>query len=279
MLKFPKFLPFIFIGALAAGATQKSIDKNSRPECEFVVNGIQYELVPLADYSGQLTAVYGNGKLAFITEFDDWADCEYAAFRAQPYNYHWLDMYLRDLQKKSIHRALQPMERNPNERPSAPILPGMLLAPVLLPVVLPFDLAHDSRERAFAAAWKNLAIGTDREKVREILGKPHAVFSRQASIYEVWSFRDNTAVGFANGRLVWKRMDYDPPDYGYPKTSQNPDDNQIQQRDLPNGKPVRGKPGFVFSPYAPKSGYVDVRGFPPGTEVKCPYTGKVFLVP
>src|SRR6266480_3160159 len=45
--------------------------------------------------------------------------------------------------------------------------------------------------------------------------------------------------------------------------------------DIPYGIPVPGKPGFVTSPFAPKAGYVDVRGFPSGTEVKDPYSGKI----
>lgn len=50
-------------------------------------------------------------------------------------------------------------------------------------------------------------------------------------------------------------------------------------RNLPYGTPVEGKPGFVTSPYAPQNGYVDLRGFSPNTEVKDPYSGKIFLAP
>ncbi|MGI8432667.1 MAG: hypothetical protein ACR2MW_10320, partial [Chthoniobacterales bacterium] len=44
-------------------------------------------------------------------------------------------------------------------------------------------------------------------------------------------------------------------------------------------KPVPGKAGYVFSPYDKNGGYVDVTGFAPGSKVKDPYSGKVFLVP
>jgi hypothetical protein len=52
-----------------------------------------------------------------------------------------------------------------------------------------------------------------------------------------------------------------------------------QKTEMPYGTPVPGKPGLVTSPFAPDSGYVDVTGFPPGTEVEDPYTGKTFLTP
>lgn len=58
-----------------------------------------------------------------------------------------------------------------------------------------------------------------------------------------------------------------------------PAQSRNTKRDLPYAIPVPNKPGFVTSPYAPKQGLVDVRGFPSGMEVTDPYTGKVFLTP
>ena len=52
-----------------------------------------------------------------------------------------------------------------------------------------------------------------------------------------------------------------------------------QKTELPYGTPVPGKPGLVTSPFVSDSGYVDVTGFPPGTEVEDPYTGKFSLRP
>jgi hypothetical protein len=74
-----------------------------------------------------------------------------------------------------------------------------------------------------------------------------------------------------------------PPPPEEPKVAPNPIPPPAEPPkpvgELQYAKPVPGKPGFVTSPYDPYKGYIDVRGFPPGTEVKDPYSGKTFLVP
>jgi hypothetical protein len=47
---------------------------------------------------------------------------------------------------------------------------------------------------------------------------------------------------------------------------------------FPYGIPVPGKPDLVETPFSPGK-YVDVSPFAPGTEVRDPYTGKIFRVP
>jgi hypothetical protein len=49
--------------------------------------------------------------------------------------------------------------------------------------------------------------------------------------------------------------------------------------DMPYGIPVPGHKGMVTSPYSPEGNYIDVGGFAPGSAVRDPYTGKIFLVP
>lgn len=66
------------------------------------------------------------------------------------------------------------------------------------------------------------------------------------------------------------------PDVRWAKAASSGSD---EKADLPYGTPVPGKPGFVTSPFAPDAGYVQVLGFPQGTPVEDPYTGKIFLTP
>jgi hypothetical protein len=62
-----------------------------------------------------------------------------------------------------------------------------------------------------------------------------------------------------------------------PTPTQKNATNQSPQ--FPTARPVPGKPGYVFSPFDPSGGYVDVTGYASGSKVKDPYSGKIFLVP
>jgi hypothetical protein len=94
-----------------------------------------------------------------------------------------------------------------------------------------------------------------------------------------------------NASTTVKRNDFRPPELKDPEPTESPSPVAAQsassvaptqrptRADFPYGVPVPGKLGFVISPYSPNGGYVDVRGFPSGSEVKDPYTGKIFITP
>ena len=68
-----------------------------------------------------------------------------------------------------------------------------------------------------------------------------------------------------------------PPENAGP-APQSAGPTKVAKGDYPYGIPVPNKPHLVESPYSPGK-YVDVEGFAPGTEVKDPFTQKIFLVP
>jgi hypothetical protein len=63
-----------------------------------------------------------------------------------------------------------------------------------------------------------------------------------------------------------------------PEKSPDPVEPKKPEGNKPYATPVPGKVGHVYSPFA-SGREVDVNGFPPGTEVRCPYTKRIFRVP
>ncbi|MEO5722071.1 MAG: hypothetical protein ABIR71_11445 [Chthoniobacterales bacterium] len=63
-----------------------------------------------------------------------------------------------------------------------------------------------------------------------------------------------------------------------PAPTEEPKRASASSSAVPYASPVPDKPGFVYSPYDEKY-LIDVRGFPPGTELNDPNTGKPLRVP
>jgi hypothetical protein len=97
-----------------------------------------------------------------------------------------------------------------------------------------------------------------------------------------------TATPFRSPRTVTTSTSTSPPsqlDETRPSTAVTPQSatprssSSNSAAQFPVAKPVPGKPGYVFSPYDPNGGYVDVTGYQSGSKVKDPYSQKIFLVP
>ena len=104
-------------------------------------------------------------------------------------------------------------------------------------------------------------------------GKPHSPPNTSTTSVDPNAQPDPTAPPPTEGTKP--PTDTTHPPSPVPESTQPP----VARGEIPYAKPVPGKPGFVFSPYDQFKGYIDVRGFPPGTEVKDPYSQKSFLVP
>ena len=89
-----------------------------------------------------------------------------------------------------------------------------------------------------------------------------------------------TVATSANTSLPSQQNETRPSATTMPRPSATPRSSSSNSAaQFPVAKPVPGKPGYVFSPYDPNGGYVDVTGYQSGSKVKDPYSQKIFLVP
>lgn len=77
-------------------------------------------------------------------------------------------------------------------------------------------------------------------------------------------------IGCASQSPVERPAKGDPP-------ASAPAQVAIPSSDYPTEREMFDR-GFIPNPFSPNSGYLDIRGIPVGTEIRDPYTGKVFVL-
>lgn len=141
------------------------------------------------------------------------------------------------------------------------VISGLAIRRLFLSALLALFLISSAEAGPFADLFKAL---------RRSFGPPPPRHSHHTS-----SHKTQNADGTGKSQ---QKVD-GPPNDSNTRAARLANSSGGKKSDMQYGTPVPGKPGFVTSPFAPDGGYIDVRGFEPGTQVKDPYTGKMFLTP
>jgi hypothetical protein len=127
-------------------------------------------------------------------------------------------------------------------------------------------------------------LQAERSEPKELVAALRSEAKPSAPPPTVASNQTEIAVATPSPKVVQPRVVERDPAENPPATapvvpSQSPlNANRESSSAIPYASPVPDKPGFVYSPHNPKF-LIDVRGFPPGTEVNDPNSGKLFKVP
>lgn len=140
--------------------------------------------------------------------------------------------------------------------------------PIMVPPIELNDDGSPKRQNQWNNPWSNKSNNSN-------------VAPRQSSSY---SRSSNFNTSSSSRRLTIDRgipgSNASATNYQAPVNWGEPEPWQMQQVGYnPGTVGNAGSPNYIRSPYAPDAGLVDVSGFKPGEYAKCPYTGRIFIVP
>lgn len=135
-------------------------------------------------------------------------------------------------------------------------------------------LAHDVAVTSYDVAATSVHVATAPIKfVHRQIDKP----SQQPPVSDVTNPGRTVATATPSKQQGIARASSSAPRSSNKSATARPKPSPVALQ-FPTAKAVPGKPGYVFSPSDPNK-YVDVSGYAPGSKVKDPYSGKIFLVP